>query len=569
MSSNEIKQLITKGNLDCTLRQIEEIHVIDRLEALLLKSQIFEQKRYFEEAYTLAKEAIRVSKSEKNQIHELRAKIRMACIAWTFQRHVSFHSTLTDCEHLFQVLSAEGKEVGKEWEGNFIELQGIAFLHKKKTDNALDCFQKTLELFRELDIKGRMANTLTKIGLIQQKKRALELALALYKESLDLRDEIGNKREIANSLTLLGRIYREQRKLDQSLEYFERSLDLNKELGNKMETAILLDEISLIFQNKEDSTRAMKFRKMSSAIQQSMDHPEYGFHRRLMERMDKELRSEMQDIFDKLDKPDWKIPEKMDLKEYTPKENGLFEAREVVKLVTRDEKRIPVLKGINLAISKGSFVFLRGASGSGKTTFLRVLAGLDKVDMGTVYFEGRSLTEMGDNAKSQLQRQKFAFILAHSVLYQGKDLTLQSFNNPDAPLDFSNVPITLQESLSKMLEGVESIEVWYQRLSEAEKGDEDLSSIKDWKEIYFNKERMIIRSIAKLVTHTPAIIFADEPTDDMSNYTAGVIMDLLKKYAEETGATIILTTHRGQFADYATHQIFLRNGQITMTLESA
>ncbi|MHA2499331.1 MAG: hypothetical protein ACXAEL_07170, partial [Candidatus Hodarchaeales archaeon] len=188
---------------------------------------------------------------------------------------------------------------------------------------------------------------------------------------------------------------------------------------------------------------------------------------------------------------------------------------------------------------------------------------------GTVYFEGRSLTEMGDNAKSQFHRQKFAFILAHSVLYQGKDLTLQSFNNQDAPLDFSNVAITLQESLSKMLEGVEAIETWYQRLSKAEKGDEDLSSIKDWKEIYFNKERMTIRSYAKLVTHKPEIIFADEPTDDMSNYTAGVIMDLLKKYNEETGATIILTTHRGQFADYATHQIFLRNGQITMTLESA
>ena len=73
--------------------------------------------------------------------------------------------------------------------------------------------------------------------------------------------------------------------------------------------------------------------------------------------------------------------------------------------------------------------------------------------------------------------------------------------------------------------------------------------------------------IARALANQPKILFADEPTGDLDEATGMVVMELLKKYHEETGMTIVLVTHDPNVAKFATREIFLMDGQIVSSLD--
>jgi putative ABC transport system ATP-binding protein len=70
-------------------------------------------------------------------------------------------------------------------------------------------------------------------------------------------------------------------------------------------------------------------------------------------------------------------------------------------------------------------------------------------------------------------------------------------------------------------------------------------------------------AIARALTNQPAVIFADEPTGDLDSTTGRQVMDLLKKFHEETGTTVVVVTHDPEISDYATRKIFMEDGVIT------
>jgi len=72
-------------------------------------------------------------------------------------------------------------------------------------------------------------------------------------------------------------------------------------------------------------------------------------------------------------------------------------------------------------------------------------------------------------------------------------------------------------------------------------------------------------AIARALTNRPAVIFADEPTGDLDSVTGKQVMDLLKKFHEETKTTIIIITHEQDIADYAERQIMMEDGRITQS----
>jgi putative ABC transport system ATP-binding protein len=201
------------------------------------------------------------------------------------------------------------------------------------------------------------------------------------------------------------------------------------------------------------------------------------------------------------------------------------------------------LRGVNLNIKEGEFVAIVGNSGAGKTTLLNCMAGLDSPDYGVVLFRGENLHKMDDSAKSKARLLEMGFIFQSYAL-------LPHFNtreNIALPADLAGLSKELKERIENLLKGV-GID------NQAKQYPATLSG-----------GQMQRVAIARALTNRPVVIFADEPTGDLDSATGKQVMDLLKKFHEETKTTIIIITHEQDIADYSERQITLEDGVIAQT----
>ncbi|MHA2168796.1 MAG: ABC transporter ATP-binding protein [Candidatus Kariarchaeaceae archaeon] len=230
---------------------------------------------------------------------------------------------------------------------------------------------------------------------------------------------------------------------------------------------------------------------------------------------------------------------------YWPKvADGLIEAQVLFKTFTRGSSYIYALRGVDVEIKEGEFVVVRGPSGAGKTTLLNILAGLDTPGRGGVFFKGEDIVNMKDRKRSKLRRENFAFIFQSYALIPH----LTAYENTKLPLDLSGLSKDLAEGIQKILDDV------------------GIGEYADHKPALLSGGQMQRLGIARALANQPKILFADEPTGDLDEATGMVVMELLKKYHEETGMTIVLVTHDPNVAKFATREIFLMDGQVVDSL---
>ncbi len=197
-----------------------------------------------------------------------------------------------------------------------------------------------------------------------------------------------------------------------------------------------------------------------------------------------------------------------------------------------------VLKNINLEIKKGEFVSIMGSSGSGKSTFLNLIGGMDLPDKGEIVVNNQNITEFNDEKLTKYRRKKIGFIFQFFNLLPN----LTVFENVQMPLLLNGGVDTAK--VKKMIEKV------------GLKGKEDFYP----HQISGGQQQRV--AIARALIHNPEIILADEPTGSLDSKTGKSIMDLISEIAEETNKTVILVTHEDYIAKYAERIIHIKDGEI-------
>jgi putative ABC transport system ATP-binding protein len=182
---------------------------------------------------------------------------------------------------------------------------------------------------------------------------------------------------------------------------------------------------------------------------------------------------------------------------------------------------IEVLKNINLTVKEGDFISIRGKSGVGKTTLLKIIGLLEMPDKGEVKLLGRKVNGLSDDEKSELRLHKIGFVFQFFNLIP----SLTVLENIELPLALAGIDKhKRRQRAHELLEyfGLTSLEG---RFPETLSGGE--------------RQRI---AIIRALVNNPKIILADEPTSSIDDENSQLLMDLLNKINKERKVTIIMTT---------------------------
>lgn len=180
-----------------------------------------------------------------------------------------------------------------------------------------------------------------------------------------------------------------------------------------------------------------------------------------------------------------------------------------------------ILKGVNLAVGEGEFISIRGKSGVGKTTLLRIIGLLESPDQGEVKIFGKNVSQLGDDERARLRLRAIGFVFQFFNLIP----SLTVLENIELPLALAGVK--RQERLRRAWELLD----YFDLANLARRFPETLSG--------GEKQRV---AVIRALVNNPKIILADEPTSSIDDENSQLLIGLLKKINVERNVTILLTT---------------------------
>ena len=206
------------------------------------------------------------------------------------------------------------------------------------------------------------------------------------------------------------------------------------------------------------------------------------------------------------------------------------------------ETLIRAVDGVSLSVQSGEFVALLGSSGSGKSSVLNLIAGLDRPTSGGVIVQDRDL--------AQLSREDLARYRLRTV-----GMVFQSFNliasmtlaeNVELPMRFAEIERGKRDSLaSEALARVGLKARMSHRPSELSGGEQQRAAL------------------ARALINRPQLLLADEPTGNLDSHTGTEIMNMVREFNQQLGMTVVMVTHERALAErYAQRLIFLADGKL-------
>ncbi|HXM59946.1 MAG TPA: ABC transporter ATP-binding protein [Terriglobales bacterium] len=206
------------------------------------------------------------------------------------------------------------------------------------------------------------------------------------------------------------------------------------------------------------------------------------------------------------------------------------------------EALIRAVDGISVQIASGEFVALLGTSGSGKSSLLNLVAGLDRPTSGTVVVEKHDLAKL---SREELAKYRLRTV---GMVFQSFNLipSMTLLENVELPLRFAEVDRGEREGLAKQaLDRVGLSARLRHRPTELSGGEQQRASL------------------ARALINQPRFLLADEPTGNLDSQTGTEIMNFIREFNETLGMTIIMVTHERTLAErYARRMIFLADGKL-------
>ena len=209
------------------------------------------------------------------------------------------------------------------------------------------------------------------------------------------------------------------------------------------------------------------------------------------------------------------------------------------KVYGKGQTEVRALDGVTVEFPQGQFTAIMGPSGSGQSTLLNCIAGLDTLTSGKAFLGGADLSTLNDNQLTILRRDRVGFI------FQAYNLvpTLTAIEN-----------ITLPMTLA----GRKGDPAWIDRVVDVMKIRDRLKHRPA--ELSGGQQQRV--AVARALAGRPAIIFADEPTGNLDSRAGAEVLAFMRKAVEEMGQTILMVTHDPTAASYADRILFLADGRV-------
>ncbi|NNJ24733.1 ABC transporter ATP-binding protein [Alienimonas chondri] len=220
---------------------------------------------------------------------------------------------------------------------------------------------------------------------------------------------------------------------------------------------------------------------------------------------------------------------------------ALVEVRGLKKAFKKGGETVTPLDGVDLDIYEGDSVSMMGPSGTGKSTLLNAVAGIDPPDAGTITVAGTEITSMSRTKLADWRAEHLGYIFQTHNLVP----VLTAYENVELP--------TLLASLSRS-ERRERVELALEAVGLTDRADHLPRQMSGGQE-----QRV---GIARAIVMNPTLVVADEPTGSLDAATSAQIQDLLVRLNEELGMTLLMVTHDSEVAQLAGRRLQLDGGQL-------
>jgi putative ABC transport system ATP-binding protein len=207
------------------------------------------------------------------------------------------------------------------------------------------------------------------------------------------------------------------------------------------------------------------------------------------------------------------------------------------------KRQVIALDSVDLQIEKGEMVSLVGPSGSGKSSLLNLIGGLDRPSEGDIRIDGTLLGGISDDELTRIRRDKIGFIFQFFNLLP----TLSCLENVSLPLHLRGWPTVKINDRARELLSLVKLGNRLEHLPEELSGGE--------------RQRV---AIARALSIYPPILLADEPTGNLDSNTGAEILALIRELHERLNATVLIVTHDRGVAESCPRQISLKDGRVVM-----
>jgi putative ABC transport system ATP-binding protein len=220
---------------------------------------------------------------------------------------------------------------------------------------------------------------------------------------------------------------------------------------------------------------------------------------------------------------------------------ALVELRGVTKRYHKGGETITPLDNVSLDVEEGEFLSLMGASGTGKSTLLNLIASIDRPDSGTITIDGTDITTLSRTALAKWRAFSIGYIFqTHNLIP-----VLTAYENVEMPLLLLPMPAAERQRRVKLALAAVDLS------DRAEHYPRQLSG---------GQEQRV--GVARAIVAHPKIVVADEPTGDLDDDTSVDILRLLRRLNDELGVTLLMVTHDADAAAIAGRQLRLEHGKL-------